>query len=66
MSIETQARALMVRHQNMVQRRQQAMLSRAAENVGLTGESVNTWIHNQGKSRPSAEMADGSARVGLS
>lgn len=66
MSIENQARALMIRHQNMVQRRQQSMLSRAAAEIGLTGETVNHWVHNQGTAHPTAETSDGLPRVGLS
>lgn len=66
MSIETQARALVIRHQNLVQHRQQCMLSRAAAEVGVPGEAVQAWSHNRGKANPPATGDADSPRVGLS
>ncbi|GAB4381095.1 MAG: hypothetical protein Kow00121_38770 [Elainellaceae cyanobacterium] len=47
MSTRDQARALMIRHHQMVKNRHQAMLTRAAAEVGL--ENVDYWNHIQGK-----------------
>ncbi len=38
MSTQEQARALMMRHHQMIKNRQQSMLSRAAAEVGLDGD----------------------------
>jgi hypothetical protein len=65
MTIEQQARALMIRHQSMRNHRQQCMLSRAAAEVGLPGEAVQAWVQQHGKSRPERpEFAD--SHVGVS
>jgi hypothetical protein len=40
MSTENQARALMNRHQHIVKNRQQSLLSRAAEEVGLDAVQI--------------------------
>lgn len=47
MSTRDQARALMIRHHQMVRNRHQSMLSRAAAEVGL--EAVDYEGHIQGK-----------------
>ncbi len=41
MSTQDQARALMMRHSLMVKNRQQAMLTRSAEEVGLNAPDSN-------------------------
>jgi NTP pyrophosphatase (non-canonical NTP hydrolase) len=65
MTIEQQARALMIRHQSMQNHRQQCMLTRAAAEVGLPGEVVRAWAQEHGKSRPErSEFTD--AQVGVS
>ncbi|MBF2002205.1 MAG: hypothetical protein IGS50_10345 [Synechococcales cyanobacterium C42_A2020_086] len=48
MSTREQARALMMRHHQMIKNRQQSMLSRAAAEVGLEGE-VDYQNRIQGK-----------------
>jgi hypothetical protein len=39
MSTQEQARALMMRHHQLIKNRQQSMLSRAAAQVGMEGEA---------------------------
>lgn len=52
-SIEERARELMMNHHKMVKRRQQAMLTRLAANVGLdAGTTSQYWGHIQGKVQP--------------
>jgi hypothetical protein len=57
MSTQDQARALMMRHHQMVKNRQQSMLSRAAAEVGLPSETPHFQNHIQGKF-PSDFQAD--------
>ncbi len=53
MSAQDQARALMMRHHHMVKNRQQSMLSRAANEVGLPAEAAEEyWSNVQGKINP--------------
>ncbi|MGE5657187.1 MAG: hypothetical protein ACM37W_11300 [Actinomycetota bacterium] len=54
MSTEQQARALMMRHHQMVKNRQQSLLNRAAAEVGL--EESGYWGHIQGKPQSNSEM----------
>ncbi len=56
MSTENQARALMVRHQQLVKRREQSLLGRAAADVGLPSESADFWSHQQ--RQPHAHLTD--------
>lgn len=56
MSTQTQARALMVRHQQLVKRREQSMLGRAATDVGLPTESAEFW--NQVQRQPHSHLTD--------
>ncbi|BAU40312.1 DUF4278 domain-containing protein [Leptolyngbya sp. O-77] len=52
-SIEERARELMMNHHKTVKRRQQAMLTRLAANVGLdAGTTSQYWGHIQGKVQP--------------
>ncbi|GAB4154294.1 MAG: DUF4278 domain-containing protein [Cyanobacteria bacterium J069] len=52
-SIQEQARELMMSHHKMVKRRQQVMLSRLAANVGLNPDTTSQyWGHIQGKVQP--------------
>lgn len=53
MSTQEQARALMMRHHHLIKNRQQSMLGRAAQEVGLGIDSVDGWSHTQGKLNPS-------------
>lgn len=48
MSTQQQARALMMRHHQMVKNRQQSMLGRAASEIGVDIEN-NYWTTIQGK-----------------
>jgi hypothetical protein len=66
MSTENQARALMVRHQQLVKRREQAMLGRAASDVGLPSESGDFWNHVQ--RQPHTHLTDSyeSSQAGMS
>ncbi|MCL1471266.1 hypothetical protein [Argonema antarcticum] len=52
MSANEQARALMLRHQHLVKNRQQAMLGRAAAEVGLPMDGENL-SNTQDKQNPS-------------
>ncbi|MBW4520858.1 MAG: hypothetical protein KME16_14290 [Scytolyngbya sp. HA4215-MV1] len=49
MSTQDQARALMVRHHQLIKNRQQSMLTRSAAEVGMPSESTHFWNHIQGK-----------------
>ncbi|MGD1808804.1 hypothetical protein ACP6PL_25660 [Dapis sp. BLCC M126] len=51
MDVKNQARALMMRHHNLVKNRQQSMLNRMATEVGV--EVDNYWGKIQGKPYPS-------------
>jgi hypothetical protein len=55
----------MVRHQHMINNRQECMLSRMAATVGLPGDVVEEWSHHQGKTRPGHSELDGKS-VGVS
>lgn len=48
MSTEQQARALMMRHHQMVKNRQQSMLERAASEIGVEVDA-EYWSNIQGK-----------------
>lgn len=47
MSIQDQARALMVRHRQMIRHREQSMLARQANEVGLPSESAQVSQSNR-------------------
>ncbi|MBF2020079.1 MAG: hypothetical protein IGR93_08250 [Hydrococcus sp. C42_A2020_068] len=51
MSAEQQARALMMRHHHAVKHRQQAMLERAASEIGVDVDN-EYWTSIQGKAQP--------------
>ncbi|MBN8563983.1 MAG: hypothetical protein J0L70_25955 [Leptolyngbya sp. UWPOB_LEPTO1] len=46
MSIQDQARALMVRHRQMIRNREQSMLTRQASEVGMPSESAQVMQSN--------------------
>jgi hypothetical protein len=53
-SIQDRARVLMMNHHRKVKQRQQAMLSRLDDRVGLSNnEATRYWNHIQGKVHPS-------------
>ncbi|AFY67809.1 hypothetical protein [Geitlerinema sp. PCC 7407] len=55
MSAQDQARALMMRHHQMIKNRQQCLLGRSAVEVGIPiDEAAQHWTHIQGK--PSASF----------
>jgi hypothetical protein len=54
LSVEEQARSLMMNHHRHVRQRQQSMLTRLDEEVGLTvDDALHFWNHIQGKVHPS-------------
>lgn len=63
MDTQAQARALMLRHQHMIRNREQCLLSRAANDVGMPAEAVLRTEH--GKAHPHRGSYDRS-NVGLS
>jgi hypothetical protein len=56
MSIQEQARTLMMGHYRQVKNRQQSMLERAGKEIGLPGEVSHYWNPIQGKLDPGARM----------
>ncbi len=66
MSTQEQARALMMRHHHMIKNRQQAMLGRAAAEVGLDIDNVERWNRTQGKLEPSFRASYDRSNVSLS
>ncbi len=56
MSTQEKARALMVHHYQIIKNRQQSMLERAGEQVGLPGEVSQYWNPIQGKIDYNARM----------
>lgn len=55
MSTQTQARALMMRHTKMVRNRQQSMLGRVADEIGLDVDTTQYRAHIQGKTNVRAD-----------
>jgi hypothetical protein len=51
--VEAKARTMLMGHHQTVKRRQQAMLTRLASDVGLTVDVTHYWNHIQGKVHPS-------------
>ena len=51
--VELQARTMLTNHHRNVKRRQQAMLTRLATQVGLDAGNARCWNHIQGKVHPS-------------
>ncbi|MBW4613442.1 MAG: hypothetical protein KME21_09190 [Desmonostoc vinosum HA7617-LM4] len=56
MSIADKSRALMVRQYQQVKNRQQSMLMRAAQELGLPEEISHYWNPIQGKIDPTTRM----------
>ncbi|MEM9162074.1 MAG: hypothetical protein AAGC54_03265 [Cyanobacteria bacterium P01_F01_bin.4] len=65
MSTKEQARALMVRHHQLIKQRQQSLLTRAAAQVGLTADEVGPGSRIQGKYR-NAQMGYARGHAALS
>lgn len=56
MSTQEQARALMMRHYQLIKNRQQSMLERTGEEIGLSTEASHYWNPIQGKIDFNARM----------
>jgi hypothetical protein len=54
--MEERARALMVRHYQLIKNRQQSLLERTSEELGLPGEISHYWNPIQGKIDPIARQ----------
>jgi len=57
MSIQAQARALLSRHHQMIRNREQSMLLRAVEEIGLDVDVTRYHSHIQGKTPPNFSQA---------
>ena len=57
MSAQDQARALMMRHHQMIKNRQQSMLARTAAEAGIPLEVGDDWNTIQGKPYAASEMS---------
>jgi len=66
MSIQDKSRALMVRQHQQVKNRQQSMLMRAAQEIGLPEETSHYWNPIQGKIEPTTRMIYGSSNAAMS
>ncbi|MEQ8998462.1 MAG: hypothetical protein RID53_18350 [Coleofasciculus sp. B1-GNL1-01] len=66
MSTQEQARALMMRHHHAVKNRQQSMLNRAANEVGLDVDNINHWDSIQGKPNSGFRTSYDRSRASLS
>ncbi len=55
MSAQEQARALMMRHHHLIKNRQQSMLSRVADEVGI--DAGEYWSNIQGKTHSSFRVS---------
>ncbi len=64
MDVKNQARALMMRHHNLIKNRQQSMLNRMATEVGV--EADNYWGNIQGKPHPSFVTTYDRSRAAMS
>jgi hypothetical protein len=65
MSTQQQARALMMRHHQMVKNRQQSMLERAASEIGVEVDS-EYWSNIQGKPYPGLSASYDRSHASLS
>ncbi|MEM7726737.1 MAG: hypothetical protein AAF208_10235 [Cyanobacteria bacterium P01_A01_bin.45] len=66
MTTQDKARALMQQHYCSVKRRQQSILERTAQELGLPTEVGQYWNPIQGKLNPLARKAYDSSFVGIS
>ncbi|MGK7916824.1 MAG: hypothetical protein AB4038_14975 [Prochloraceae cyanobacterium] len=66
MSTQQQARALMIRHHQMIKNRQQSMLSRAAAEIGMESYDSDYWGSIQGKPHPSFRKTYDRSSVSMS
>ena len=66
MSIETKARALLSRHHQMIKNREQSMLLRTVEEMGLDVDVTRYHSHIQGKTPSNFGQAYDRARITMS
>jgi hypothetical protein len=66
MSMQTNARALLNRHHQMIKNREQSMLLRAVEEMGLDVDVTLYHSHIQGKTPSNFNQAYDRARVTMS
>lgn len=66
MSIADKSRALMVREHQQVKNRQQSILMRAAQELGLPEEASHYWNPIQGKVDANTRMIYGSSHASMS
>ncbi|MBW4644966.1 MAG: hypothetical protein KME23_18570 [Goleter apudmare HA4340-LM2] len=66
MSIQDKSRAIMMRQYQQVKNRQQSMLMRAAQELGLPEEVSRYWNPTQGKIDPTTRMIYGSSHAAMS
>jgi hypothetical protein len=66
MNAQEQARYLMMDHHRIIKNRQQSMLTRSAEEVGLEADVTEYWNHIQGKVHPSFRSSYDRSHVSLS
>jgi hypothetical protein len=66
MTIQEKSRALMVRQHQLVKNRQQSMLMRATQELGLPEELSNYWNPIQGKIDPTTQELYTRSRAAMS
>jgi hypothetical protein len=66
MSIQEKSRAIMVRQYHQIKNRQQSMLMRTAQELGLPEEVSHYWNPIQGKIDPTIRVIYGSSHVAMS
>ncbi|MGB3692862.1 MAG: hypothetical protein WA865_02910 [Spirulinaceae cyanobacterium] len=66
MSTQKQARAIIIRHNQLIRNRQQSLLGRAAADIGMDVDSAHYNDHIQGKIRPSSRDSYARSNVSLS
>ncbi|MEB3231120.1 MAG: hypothetical protein VKJ64_08930 [Leptolyngbyaceae bacterium] len=66
MNTQEQARALMMRHHQMIKNRQQSMLERSLEEAGIPGDVAKGWSHVQGKPSAAAQASYDRSRSAFS
>jgi hypothetical protein len=66
MSIQEKSRAIMARQYQQVKNRQQSMLMRDAQELGLSQEASHYWNPTQGKIDPTMRLIYGSSHAAMS
>ncbi|MGJ3248964.1 MAG: DUF4278 domain-containing protein [Elainellaceae cyanobacterium] len=65
-SVQAQARSLMMDHHRSIKRRQQDMLGRLAQEVGLGSDAVDRWNLIQGKIHPTFRASYDRSKAAMS